>query len=378
MHIQHTGRALTAALVLAVLSACGGNDDAERSVASVRLIGEQVVSNTLQVGSTLVGGLSGIDFDSTSGTWYLISDDRSDNNPSRYYTANLSYDQNTFSSVQIVSTVALRDSDGTTYPNRKTGGNVVDPETLRIDPTNSTLWWSSEGDRALGLDPFIAQIGKDGKLLTKLPLPSLFKMNATQETGTRNNAAFEGLSFAPDGQSLWAAMEAPVYEDGALPTPTTTAVSRITRFDRTGKVLAQYAYPIDAIPATPATGKNADNGVSEILAVNTHQLLVIERAGVQGADDAYKNYIRLYEVDIDGATDVASLASLKSASYTPLKKRLVLNLNTLGLNKLDNIEGITWGPKLANGHDSLVLVSDNNFNATSQITQFLAFEVVPK
>jgi hypothetical protein len=39
---------------------------------------------------------------------------------------------------------------------------------------------------------------------------------------------------------------------------------------------------------------------------------------------------------------------------------------------------MTWGPKLANGHDTLVLVSDNNFNAASQITQVLAFEVSGK
>ncbi|NGY80198.1 esterase-like activity of phytase family protein (plasmid) [Bacillus megaterium] len=52
-------------------------------------------------------------------------------------------------------------------------------------------------------------------------------------------------------------------------------------------------------------------------------------------------------------------------------------MTTLGLSVLDNIEGISWGPKLPNGHDSLVLVSDDNFNR-NQVTQFLAFEVLPK
>ncbi|MGW7811327.1 esterase-like activity of phytase family protein [Staphylococcus xylosus] len=45
------------------------------------------------------------------------------------------------------------------------------------------------------------------------------------------------------------------------------------------------------------------------------------------------------------------------------------------LDKVDNIEGITFGKKLANGNDSLVVVSDNNFNK-SQISQFIVFEVV--
>lgn len=372
--------AVVSAVVLASIAACGGgsDSDAERSVASVRFIGQQVISNTLQVGGTLVGGLSGVDYDSRRGTWVLISDDRSEINPARYYTATLAYDQGGFSSVQITSTMALRQADGSLYPSRNVGGNVPDPESVRFDPSNSNLWWTSEGERARSLDPFVAQIDKGGKLLSTLPLPAMFKMNATAEKGPRNNATFEGLAFAPDGQSIWVSMEGPTYEDGALPTPTTPAVTRFTRFDRAGQVLAQYAYPIDAIPAAPAAGKNADNGVSEILAVNEHQLLVVERAGIQQADGTYANDIRLYEVDISGATNVATLASLKGATYTPMKKRLVLNFNTLGLAKVDNIEGIAWGPKLANGRDSLVLVSDNNFNAASQITQLLAFEVIPK
>nr|WP_287518200.1 esterase-like activity of phytase family protein [Okeania sp. SIO2C2] len=36
------------------------------------------------------------------------------------------------------------------------------------------------------------------------------------------------------------------------------------------------------------------------------------------------------------------------------------------------MEGITFGPKLADGQRSLILVSDNNFNPL-QITQILIF-----
>ncbi len=41
-----------------------------------------------------------------------------------------------------------------------------------------------------------------------------------------------------------------------------------------------------------------------------------------------------------------------------------------------NVEGVTFGPTLANGRRSLVLVTDNNFNAKEK-TQFLLFEVLP-
>jgi len=42
----------------------------------------------------------------------------------------------------------------------------------------------------------------------------------------------------------------------------------------------------------------------------------------------------------------------------------------------DNIEAIALGPKLPNGHHTLLLASDNNFD-DSQRNLFLAFEIVP-
>jgi hypothetical protein len=41
---------------------------------------------------------------------------------------------------------------------------------------------------------------------------------------------------------------------------------------------------------------------------------------------------------------------------------------------IDNIEGVTFGPTLPNGHKTLVFVSDNNFLPIEK-TQFLLFEI---
>lgn len=68
----------------AVLSACGGSDDdnsfnasnATRSVGSLRLIGQQVLPRRLDYASTVVGGLSGIDYDAVNKRYVLVSDDR--------------------------------------------------------------------------------------------------------------------------------------------------------------------------------------------------------------------------------------------------------------------------------------------------------------
>ena len=171
-------------------------------------------------------------------------------------------------------------------------------------------------------------------------------------------------------------MEEAIYEDGPVATTAAGAVARFIHLDRNGKLLGEVAYPLDAIPAAPGPGKAADNGVSDILSTDDHHLIAIERAGVQAASGAYKTYIRLYEVDTAGATDISAIPALIGASYTPVNKRLVLDLDKADIGYVDNIEGISWGPKLSNGHQSLILVSDNNFNPDQQ-TQFLAFEVMP-
>ncbi|MDR7049059.1 hypothetical protein J2X54_001507 [Duganella sp. 3397] len=350
------------------------------SITSLRLIGEQRLPWRQRYRGTMVGGLSGIDYDAARGEWVLICDDRSEHNPARYYRARLDYDQQSFRRVALTGVTTLLQADGSAYPSKKTfarrGGAVADLETLRVDPRDGAIWYGSEGDVTLKLNPFVRQADANGSLRYELPLPPLFDVAVDQSSGPRNNQAFEGMSFTPDGASLWVALEGPLYQDGPAPTPAHGAISRITRFARDGTVLGQYAYALEPIPAAPGKGKNADNGISEIMALSDTRMLVLERAGVQNDKGRYRNYVRLYEVETAGATDIAQLATLAGASYTVMTKRLVLDLNQAGLRRVDNLEGMAFGPRLANGHASLVLVSDDNFN-DKQVTQFLLFEVMP-
>jgi hypothetical protein len=348
---------------------------AQSTIEGLRFIGSAALPNDKMVDGTLVGGLSGIDYDAKADLWYLISDDKSDKNPARFYVAKLAFDKDGLSSVDIQHAVTLLQSDGKPYPNAKTGGEVPDPESIRRDPRTGDLWWTSEGDRKIGLSPFLKIAAPDGKTVATVPTPEMFRMSKDEEAGPRHNLAFEGLSIAPDGGSVWLAMESALYQDGPIATTSAGAVARLTHLDRDGKVLAQFAYPLDPIQAVP-TGKNGDNGVSEFLALDDRHGLMLERSGVEGADDVWKMYIRIYEIDTTGATDIGALPSLASASYQAVSKRLVIDLaNTPGLGSIDNIEGLSWGPVLADGKRSLVLVSDNNFNQ-AQVTQFLAFEVL--
>jgi len=366
---------MAAALAGAILGGCASHGGAagERSIGALRFIGEQRIPLHMQVAGTTAGGFSGIDYDPASQTWFIESDDRSAVNPARFYTAKLDFDAAAFRSVELTGVRFFRQADGSVYPALGKGPDVPDIETIRVDPLDGSLWYASEGDRRYGMNPWLRHATRDGALLGEMPLPENFKVWKDAEKGSRNNMTLEGLSFAPDGKSLWLSLETPLYEDGPIPSPEHGAVTRITHFTREGKVLGQYAYRIDAIPAAPGAGKSADNGISEILAVNSHELLVLERAAVQDAAGQYRNYIRLYAMDTGGATDVSALPALAGASFTPARKRLVLDLNTLGLPALDNVEGISWGPLLPNGKRSLVLISDDNFNKT-QVTQLLLFE----
>jgi 3-phytase len=88
-------------------------------------------------------------------------------------------------------------------------------------------------------------------------------------------------------------------------------------------------------------------------------MLAMERSFSVGAPDT-GNTIKLFEVALTGSGDTA-------------RKTLLLDLDVLGL-PLDNVEGMTFGPRLPDGRRSIVMVSDNNF-AASQFTQFLLFAV---
>lgn len=371
-------------LLCAALSACGVATVRPPAVhnpgAALRFIGEQRLASRLDFRDTVVGGLSGIDYNPASGEWIMESDDRSEINPARFYSARLDYDEHAFRSVSLNDVRYFLQADGTPYPGAATlqarGGEVPDIEAIRYDPLDGSIWYSSEGDRKRGHQPFVRQASADGRLMKDLPMPEMLRVRPGREEGARSNQSFEGMAFAPDGRSLWLAMEAPLYQDGPVATPSSGAVVRISRFDRNGGLLKQFAYPIEAIAHAPAPGRFADNGVSEILAIDEHHLYAIERSGVQDAEGNFAFYIKLFELDLSEASDISALRSLQESRYTPARKRLVLDFATLRLPWVGNIEGMAWGPRLANGHESIVFVADDNFLAR-EVTQFLGFEVLP-
>ena len=356
-------------------------NNTHKTVSDINLIDSTTIPYEKKYKHTIVGGLSGISYNQQNHNWVLISDDRSEHNPSRFYEANINYNQHGFKDISFTDVHELTQPNGSSYINKnqydESSDNIVaDPESIRFDSLTNHLWYTSEGDRSLGLNPFIRQATTNGTFISELPIHKPLKMDADNKQGFRNNLALEGSTFSADGQSYWTAMEGSLLQDDTLPTIDTGANARITQYDRKGNVLAEYAYPLDPLPEKPGKNKDANNGITEILAVNDHEFLALERASVQTNDDVYNNYVKVYKYRTDSATNIKNMSSLKYRNIQPLKKELVTSLNNSQLKHIDNVEGISFGKKLPNGHNTLVLVAENNFNKSQQ-TQVFALEVIP-
>jgi len=351
------------------------------SVSELKYINKYVLPHNLSFENTTVGGLSSIDFDPVTHTYYLISDDRSHINPARFYTASIAISEKGIDEVRITGVHTLRQKNGLSYPElTKHATKTVDPEAMRYNGRTKQLIWSSEGERIINsndttlINPSITIISTKGGEADSIPLPDNMRMRLT-ESGPRRNGVLEGLTFAGDFKTLYVNMEEPLYQDGPrADLVRNQAFIRIYQFDlKTKKNIAQYAYELEPIPLPPAKeGAEINNGIPDILWIGKNKLLVTERAysGGKGTN------IKVFLADLSGADNIAGLKSIiKTPVAHPVKKKLLLNMDNLGMY-IDNIEGATLGPVLPNGHQTLIFVADNNFNPKEE-SQFLLFEVIP-
>jgi len=350
------------------------------AIASLHFLGEQSIPYNLLYNNTTVGGLSGIDYDSAHGTYYLISDDRSALNPARFYTARISFTQNGIDSFYFTDVHNLLQPNGNVYPNNKQDPyHTPDPEAIRYNAVSKQLVWSSEGERIVRdkdtvlENPSVIMIAADGKYIDSFRLPPNLVMQSI-EKGPRQNSVLEGLTFTDNYSTLFVSVEEPLYEDGPrADVVDNNAYIRILKFDVATKTnTAQYAYKLDpvAYPANPSTGFKI-NGIPDIISIGNNKLLVIERSFSTGRLPCT---IKVFIADLNAVTDVTNIPLMNSTQFVPVSKKLLLNMDNLGIY-IDNIEGVTFGPTLPNGHKTLLFIADNNFVQIEK-TQLLLFEVI--
>jgi len=351
-------------------------------ISSLKFINEYDIPFNLKFKETTVGGLSGIDYDKKNDIYYFISDDRSAINPARFYTARIKTSEKGIDTVQFQDVKFLLQQNGETFPSAKQDlPHTTDPESMRFYPRTNQIIWTSEGERILKsdppvlIDPSINISDLDGKFVDTFSIPSILTMQAT-ENGPHQNGGLEGITFDPDFKTMYVTLEEPLYEDGPLAdVAPTKSWTRIFSYDvSTKRSLAQYAYGLEPVarPANPPTAFKI-NGISEILSLGNKKLLTVERSFSTGNLTCT---IKVFIADLSQATPVENIKSMKEKSpEQPVSKKLLLNMDDLGIF-IDNIEGVTFGPDLPNGHKTLLFVSDNNFIPLEKM-QLLLFEVIP-
>ncbi len=337
-----------------------------QTVPPLTFIGETRLETGFIFEETVVGGLSGLAYIPLLGHYIALSDDHAPGSDERMYELSIDLSDGALNDGDVVLTKVTRllDREGVPFVDQ-----TVDPEAIRFDPTSLTLYWSSEGNANNLVAPSIREMTFSGRFVREFIPPMPFLPTADGTSGIRHNLAFESLALSWDGSHLWTATENALHQDGPSATIDDPSPIRIVEFDiATGMAGHQFVYITEPIPPPLIPDARNTNGLVAMLAVSETQLIMVERAL------ALPSFvIKLYLADITNATDVSTLDRIEDQEVQPAEKRLLFDLTTLGI-RLDNIEGITFGPDLPSGERSLVLVSDNNFN-TLQFTQFLAFRV---
>lgn len=252
-------------------------DDCDASL-SLSYIGETSLPWNYKHDGIPFGGISGLDYDPSTGHYFALSDDRSQRGASRFYEIALEVSNDGIDNVSILRTIILKDENGEPFAKR-----AVDPESIRVG-ADGYLYWTTEGSREAGLPTLVRVSDRDGNFIRDFEQPRGFAPTEDKSSGIRENLALEGLTFLPSGNMI-AGMETALYQDGGVSTLEHGSFARFIRYDTpSGRPTAEYTYPVSAIPQRSLKNPlKHDNGVSEVLALDEHRLLVIERCAANNA-----------------------------------------------------------------------------------------------
>jgi hypothetical protein len=278
---------------------------------------------------------------------------------------------------------------GTTFLTSSSGRPLVgDPSKVSTDAGDESLRFDPEAIRLLGNDslvisdeygPHVYRFTRDGEKIGEFAVPESYKVDfpsadvaleATKNTkGRQANAGFEGLAVTPSGEKIVAIIQKPLIQDSEVLSDGVKRDGvncRMVVFNPDGQPVNEFVYTLE----------KSGLGVSEMLAVDEHQFLVMERDSKSGL--AAKNK-QLFLIDIRNATDVSKVESLPTGpvvnsqggnAIRSVGKRLVLDLLSpeSGMDHKsieEKQECLTFGPTLADGRRTLILGIDNDFNESS-------------
>lgn len=252
-------------------------------------------------------------------------------------------------------------------------GNSLNPNNARFDP--EALRVSNDGKSVFIADeygPYVYQFDRaTGERIRIFTLPAnlavanLSANGATEisvnTSGRVANKGMEGLAITPDGKMLVGFMQSALLQDGG----DGAKANRIVTIDIATGATKQYAY-------NNVIGSKSYNS-SEILALNDHQFLVLERDGKGLGDQTKAKIKQIWAVDLSGAEDVSNLTGEAALLAKAPTKKLFLDiksaLNSFGItdDKIPaKLEGMAFGQDIVEDgilYHTLYLANDNDFLA---------------
>lgn len=262
-------------------------------------------------------------------------------------------------------------------PTNSPRGLRFDPEGIRADACGKGVYISDE------YGPFIYRFNvATGVRAAVLKVPTKFLADFPSATpddeldhnasGRQSNRGMEGLAVSADGSKVYGIMQSPLIQDGGLDADLKRVGTnaRILELDIATGAVREFLYPL----------ADKKHGISEIIAVDDHEFLVLERDGKAGTEAAYKQILK---IDIADATDIRAVKSLPQdsipAEITPVSKQPFIDMldpafGLAGASFPEKIEGLAFGPDLPGGRHLLIVTNDNDFNA-AQDSRIFAFAI---
>jgi hypothetical protein len=356
-------------IALLLLSSCGTTKASKQNTYEVKFLDEYIIPSKYKVQNEVFGGISGIDY--KNGELIMVND--SPSNP-LIFSAEFHLVDSKLDTLIFTSVVKLK---GEAFYKE----NALDLESIRFDGEDYLI--STEGNINKVKPPKLFKVDKTGKFIEDYAVAEYFLPGGTNQP--RHNGVFEGLSTSLNSSGFWFANELPLEEDGKAPKLyNTKSPIRLSYFDRKqNKVTLQYAMDLDRITKIPLL-PFAINGLTEILQIENHKFLVLERSYSAG-HKSQGNKVKLFLVDISEATNTKDIEQLKNSTekITYAKKSLLLDFKTIRKKLtdkiVDNLEALTFGPTLPNGNPTLIIASDDNFSSFGpQLNQFIVLELFKK
>lgn len=243
----------------------------------------------------------------------------------------------------------------------------LDPEGIRVSNDGTKVYISDE------YGPYVYEFDRATGARTKtFTLPDSFAINSLASTGATEisgnssgrvaNKGMEGLAITPDGKTLVGFEQSPLIQDGG----DGGRMNRIVTIDIDSGTTHQYAYD------NYLTDKNKSYNSSELLAINNHEFLVLERDGKGLGDGSNASVKRLLKIDIAGANDVGNIEGQANLLANAVSKSLFMDirsvLNANGISDANipaKMEGAAFGDDVVDGMGqtlhTLWLANDNDF-----------------